>query len=230
MSTNHHPQDPAIRETAAAGATRAPSRRLPRSTGPRTARGKRRSSLNRMRYGLCPGWVEHELRARGEDPEGFRRLHRDLIGYLGPDEARGRVVVESLAEAWWEKMRRARNWVGAGPCDTTEIDARLDDLLQRFAWGQQRARRKWRYRLESALGKGVSGPAVLRRRLESHVPALGGAPLARRRNRSRNEAQPGLLRDLEEEIATLLSRMYSERRHQPESGAAGETSGQAAEK
>ncbi len=79
------------------------------STGPRTTRGKRRSSLNRLKRGLCPGWILHELRMRGEDPEAFRRLHRDLIGWLGPDEARSRVV-EMLAEASWEKLRRVRGW------------------------------------------------------------------------------------------------------------------------
>ncbi len=99
------------------------------STGPRSARGKRRSSLNRLKRGLCPGWVAQELRARGEDPEEFRRLHRDRIGWLGPDEARTRLVVKMLAEAWWEKMRRVRGWVGAGTPDTREIDSRLDKLL-----------------------------------------------------------------------------------------------------
>ncbi len=58
-------------------------RRAQRSTGPKTARGKRRSALNRVQRGLCPGWVAQELVARGENPEGFRRLHRDLIGWLG---------------------------------------------------------------------------------------------------------------------------------------------------
>lgn len=215
MTPDGHAQDPAVQEAPAGSGAAQPRPRRGRSTGPRTARGKRRSSLNRLKRGLCPGWVQHELRARGEDPDGFRRLHLDLIGYLGPDEPRGRVVVESLAEAWWEKMRRARNWVGAGPCDTAEIDARIDDLLQRFAWSQQRARRKWRYRLESALGRGVSGPAVLRRRLESQVPALGGSPPPRRRHRAKL-AEPDLRRELEEEIAALLAAMYPGRRRQPE--------------
>ncbi len=148
------------------------------STGPRTGRGKRRSSLNRLRRGLCPGWVEQQLQARGENPEDFRRLHRDLIAYLRPDDPRSRVIVETLAETWWDKMRRLRSWVGAGPCDTKEIDARIDDLVQRLVWAIQARHRKWRYRLESTLGKGLYGPTVVRKRVESWVRALGGTPPA----------------------------------------------------
>ncbi len=114
----------------------------------------------------------------GENPEDFRRLHRDLIAYLRPDDARSRVIVETLAETWWEKMRRVRGWVGAGPCDTKEIDARIDDLVQRLVWALQLRTRKWRWRVESMLGRGLYGPALVRKRLESWVPALGGTPPA----------------------------------------------------
>jgi hypothetical protein len=149
-------------------------------TGPRTARGKRRSALNRLKRGLCPGWVEQQLQARGENPEDFRQLHRDLMGHLRPDDARSRVIVETLAETWWEKMRLLRGWVGAGRCDTKEIDARIDNLVQRLVWAMQHRHRKWRSRLESELGKGLYGAAVVRIRLESLVRVLGGKPPARR--------------------------------------------------
>jgi hypothetical protein len=105
--------------------------------GPRSPRGKRRSSINRLTRFLLPFWVAKDLQARGEDPQEFRRLHRDLIGWLGPDDARGRVMVEALVEAWCEKIRRLRNWVGAGSCDCTEINARIDDTLKRFIWAQR---------------------------------------------------------------------------------------------
>jgi hypothetical protein len=52
-----------------------------------------------------PRLVEQQLRARGENPEDFRQLHRDLIGYLRPDDARGRVIVETLAETWWVLLK-----------------------------------------------------------------------------------------------------------------------------
>jgi hypothetical protein len=147
-----------------------------RSTGPRSQRGKRRSSLNRLRRGLCPVWVAEDLRARGEDPRQFSALHRDLIGWLGPADARTRFLVEMLAEAWCEKMRRIRNWVGAGAPDTVEADKRIDELLQRFVWSLGLLHRKWRYRLESALNERLPGPAALRLSLEARIPALGGKP------------------------------------------------------
>ena len=168
-------------------------------TGPRTARGKRRSALNRLKRGLCPGWVEQQLRARGENPEDFRRLHRDLIGYLRPDDARSRVMVETLAETWWEKMRLLRGWVGAGRCDTKEIDARIDGLVQRLVWAMRHRHRKWRYRLESELGKGLYAPAVVRIRLESLVRVLGGKPPVRRGVRQGRDR----MREFKEKLAGL---------------------------
>ncbi|MGO9273749.1 MAG: hypothetical protein ACLQOO_26510 [Terriglobia bacterium] len=150
-------------------------------TGPRSTRGKRRSSLNRVSRGLVPDWVAKDLLARGENPQEFRSLHRDLIGWLGPEGARSRVLAETLAEAWWEKIRRQRNWIGAGSCDCKEIDARIDDLLQRFVWAQRLEYRQWRYRLESVLGKGLTGPAAVRKRIEARVPLLGGKPPKRPR-------------------------------------------------
>jgi len=143
-------------------------------TGPRSTRGKRRSALNRVTRSLVPDWVAKDLRARGENPAEFRRLHRDLIGWLGPYGARDRVLVETLAEAWWEKIRRRRNWIGAGSCDCTEIDARIDELLRRFVWAQRVEHRQWRYRLERVLGKDLYKPAIVRERIEARVPLLGG--------------------------------------------------------
>ncbi len=106
------PAELRARRLRALGYRRAPGYKG--QTGPRSTRGKRRSSLNRVTRFLVPIWVVKDLRARGENPEEFRRLHRDLIGWLGPDGARDRVLVETLAEAWLEKIRRRRNWVGAG--------------------------------------------------------------------------------------------------------------------
>jgi hypothetical protein len=178
-------------------------------TGPRSTRGKRRSSLNRATRGLLPLWVANDLRARGENPQEFRRLHRDLIGWLGPDDARSRVMVETLAEAWWEKIRRVRNWVGAGSCDCREIHARIDDLLKRFVWAQRLDHRKWRYRLESVLGSGLYGPAVVRERIEARVPLLGGKPPSYTAPRPQ---PPDPVRESEEaldRIKALLSQMFN---------------------
>lgn len=93
------------------------------------------------------------------------------------------MIVETLAETWWEKLRRKRNWVGAGLADTSEIDSRIDKLIQRFADGVRLRHRKWRYRMEQLLGAGLRGPAVVRFRLEQRLPSLGGKAPARIRAR-----------------------------------------------
>jgi hypothetical protein len=182
-------------------------RHRPRSGGPRTAAGRRRSALNRAQRGLCPGWVRQDLARRGEDPREFIRLHRDLRGWLGPEDARTRVVVESLAEAWWEKVRRRRDWVGTGPPDTREIDAHIDDLLQRFVWGMGYRNRKWRYRLTEAFGP-VPGPKHLRLQIEARVPALGDTlPAQDRQRRYRRD----MLRELDEATQGLLEMLRTVR-------------------
>jgi len=182
-------------------------------TGPRSTRGKRRSSLNRVTRFLVPFSVANDLRARGENPEEFRCLHRDLIGWLGPEGARSRVLVETLAEAWWEKIRRQRNWVGAGSCECQEIDAHIDELLRRFVWAQRVEHRQWRYRLESVLGKGLYKPALVRERIEARVPLLGGNPPRGPRSIPRlGPLDP--VRGSEEALAsleTLLSLVFPER-------------------
>jgi len=174
-------------------------------TGPRSTRGKRRSSLNRVTRSLVPDRVAKDLRARGENPEEFRRLHRDLIGWLAPDGARSHVLVETVAEAWWEKIRQRRNWVGpvgSESRDCKEIDARIDDLLQRFVWAQRLEHRQWRNRLESVLGKGLTGPAALRKRIEARVPLLGGNPPKRQRSTPRlRPSDP--VRESDEALAKL---------------------------
>ena len=149
-------------------------------TGPRTAEGKRRSALNRRSKGLCPEGLERELKARGEDVREFRRLHRDLIGWLDPHDGRTEALVEKLAETYWRKRRRLRNTVGPAAPDTVEIDAQIDQLLQLFVQSARERSRKWRYRLESVFGRGLSGPYFLRTRMEARMAALGSRPLPRR--------------------------------------------------
>ncbi len=113
-----------------------------KSTGPRTPAGKRRSALNALRRDLCPQELERQLRARGEDPGEFCRLHRDLIAIFQPhDEAAGRAV-EWLARIWWEKARRIRQWVAAGTARSEDLDARLEELL-RFLVHVLRQRHEW---------------------------------------------------------------------------------------
>jgi hypothetical protein len=153
-------------------------------TGPRTTHGKRRSALNRSKNALCPPSVEQEFRARGEDPEPFYSLCRDLASWLVPDDASSRRLVGSLAEAWWEKLKRIRDGAGPDDEDRKEIDLQIDNLLQLLAWSLGQRHRKWRHRWESALGVRPFGPTHVRLILESRIPALGGKPPARQAVRS----------------------------------------------
>jgi hypothetical protein len=68
-------------------------RNAQKSTGPRTAAGKRRVALNvqrrdpfaPLRVSSDPGELERQLLARGEDPRDLRRLLRDLIVIFHPE-------------------------------------------------------------------------------------------------------------------------------------------------
>ena len=59
-------------------------RNAQKSTGPKTKAGKRRVALNARRLGFAPPKIERQLRARGEDPRDFRRLHRDVADSSRP--------------------------------------------------------------------------------------------------------------------------------------------------
>ncbi|HUI41607.1 MAG TPA: hypothetical protein VL523_06535 [Terriglobia bacterium] len=183
------PAEPPARAKLSARDRRSAARK--RRTGPHTAAGKRRVALNSRRKDLCPAPLERELKARGEDVREFRRLHRDLIGWLQPDDDRSRVVVEGLAEVWWRKRRRLRSAVGAVAPDTGKIDAEIDELLQLFVGAVRDRHRKWRSRLERVLGPGLRGPYFVRTSIEARLAALGGKPEPRRRaTRSRKPAPP----------------------------------------
>ncbi len=72
-------------------------RNAQKSTGPKTKAGKRRVALNARRLGLAPPEIERQLRARGEDPRDFRRLHRDVADLFPAQDATGEVTVQLLA-------------------------------------------------------------------------------------------------------------------------------------
>jgi len=170
------------------GTSRRPSAAR-RSGGPRTPSGKRRSSLNALRRGLCPPWVAEDLRVHGENPDHFSRLHRELIAWLRPVDARTRVVVETLAEVWWEKIRLLRGSPPAARPDTEEIDARIEILLVRFVIGMRAHTRKWLYRLVSTFRYNLPSPYSLRLAVEARLGSLGGRP---RKRVNKSMRVPGL--------------------------------------
>ena len=74
-----------IPKPALSAARLAANRRNARkSTGPKTKAGKRRVALNARRLDFAPPEIEQQLRARGEDPRDFRRLHRDVADLFPP--------------------------------------------------------------------------------------------------------------------------------------------------
>jgi len=77
-----------------------------------------------------------ELRARRRRALGYRRA-AGYKGQTGPrsaaNDARPSIASPvSSCPSEWRRIRRRRNWVGAGSCDSEEIDAHIDELLRRF--------------------------------------------------------------------------------------------------
>jgi len=147
-----------------------------KSTGPRTAAGKRRVALNARRHGLCPEELERQLRARGEDPQQFCRLHRDLIAIFHPNHHAAATAVEQMARTWWEKARRIRNWVAAGQPRTDELDARLEKLLVFLVYGERQRHGWWKHRLAAVLGRRLGSPADVRQKIEARLLLFGAKP------------------------------------------------------
>ncbi len=76
-----------------------------KSTGPRTERGKRRSSLNALKHGVFARSLEESMQGLGEDPAEFERLKRDFIVSFQPATPFEAALVDDLASLWWRKAR-----------------------------------------------------------------------------------------------------------------------------
>jgi hypothetical protein len=147
-----------------------------KSTGPRTRAGKRRVALNALRRALCPPDFEREMRARREDPRDFRRLHRDLLALFEPRERLSRRGVDLMAQIWWIKARRVRQWIGSGPPCFPDLDVKLEYLLRGMV-RLERARHGWWFRrLSSILGSPLGGPAEVRAQIEQRLFIFGAKP------------------------------------------------------
>jgi hypothetical protein len=144
-----------------------------KSTGPRTAAGKRRVALNTRSHALIPEELERQLLARGENPRDFRRLHRDLIALFHPEDRAGAGAVLLMASTWWEKARRIRNWVAAGPARVDDLDKRLEEGLQFLVYIQRQRHEWWQQRLVAVLGRPLGGPADVRRKIEARLFLFG---------------------------------------------------------
>jgi hypothetical protein len=113
---------------------------------------------------LCSKGLERQLRARGEDLREFWPLHRDLIAIFQPQGEAAVRAVEWLARTWWEKARRIRHWVAAGPARSEDLNARLDELLRFLVHLLRQRHEWWQHRLVSVLELPLGSPADVRRR------------------------------------------------------------------
>ena len=81
-----------------------------KSTGPRTAEGKRRSSQNARKHGLYSNanFFWDAAIALGEDPRDFERLLKGLVLARQPADTLEMVLVEDIALLVWKKARLDR--------------------------------------------------------------------------------------------------------------------------
>jgi len=88
--------------------TRANGKNAALSTGPRTPRGKRRSSMNRLTHGLCARDVVLTMGRAAENPAAFQALLKGLLADFRPASALERGLVERLAACFWRSRRALR--------------------------------------------------------------------------------------------------------------------------
>jgi hypothetical protein len=155
-------------------------RNAQKSTGPRTAAGKFRSSLNSRKHSLCPFVRERMIEFRGEDVREYRRMHRDLINLLLPEDCYLANRVADLAEACWEKVcaLRASPWERFREEHIWQAEERMEEELGRLLQALSLRSRKWRYRLEQDAGGAFNSLSELRGWIESRLPIFVKGPEA----------------------------------------------------
>ncbi|HEV2546624.1 MAG TPA: hypothetical protein VGU20_04755 [Stellaceae bacterium] len=129
-----------------------------RSTGPRTAQGKRSSRMNALRHGLT---AQH-VTVFDETEADFRRFHRQLMRVLRPEGAMEAQLAERAVICAWRLRRvyrietgmfsKARKlWAPTGPTLANDIEivytrlsSQRDDLakLSRYEASIQRSLRR----------------------------------------------------------------------------------------
>jgi hypothetical protein len=99
-----------------------------KSTGPRTAPGKLRSSRNAMKFGLFSKLPLASMKELGEDPADFERLYQSLRRAFGPRDGFEEMLIEDMAEIRWRRQRvmRAEAGILAWQKRKFEIDRQLN--------------------------------------------------------------------------------------------------------
>jgi hypothetical protein len=95
-----------------------------KSTGPRTAEGKRRSSQNARKHGLYSNanFFWDAAIALGEDPRDFERLLKGLVLARQPADTLEMVLVEDIALLVWKKARLDRAEAAVQVCNLQKHD------------------------------------------------------------------------------------------------------------
>ncbi len=84
-----------------------PAADVPRSGGPTSEAGKRRSSQNSFKHGLAAGFSHFKLLS-SEDPAEYAELLAEVRAQFVPRTTCERHKIDDMAQAWW-LQRRARN-------------------------------------------------------------------------------------------------------------------------
>ncbi len=142
-----------------------------KSTGPRTASGKRRAALNALKYGgyATRQTMEQSMVLLGEDPREFHAFRDSLIAARQPADAVERMLVEDIAMLAWKKRRLDRAQEGLQLRNLEILE--LDRHRQALEVGRETADISQEEVLKSGLRRASRSPAKFGEIL-SHLETL----------------------------------------------------------
>ena len=148
-------------------------RNAQKSTGPRTAAGKRRAALNALKYGRYSTrqTLEQSMALLGEDPREFHAFRDSLIAARQPSDAVEWMLVEDVATLSWKKRRLNRAQEGMQLRNLEVLE--LDRHRQALEVGRESADISQEEVLKSGLRRAPRSPAKFGEIL-SHLDTLIG--------------------------------------------------------
>jgi len=78
-----------------------------------------------------------------------------------------------LASAWWQKARRLRQWVAAGPAQSPELDVRIEAVLVVVVIQLKKHHGPWQRRLIAEVGQPIGSPREVRSKIERRLALFG---------------------------------------------------------
>ena len=129
FSTPPSPENSARKRPVSERRIQANRRNALRSTGPKTARGKRTVARNAIKHGLLAREVVITAGDGEEDLAEFHALIGSLWEYYEPAGVVEESLVQTIATCWWRKARviRAENGEIRKRLDTMRVDSALRD-------------------------------------------------------------------------------------------------------